>query len=255
MSRIKSDINVMVTGEYCIFKSQVGNRELREGDIKKIEAKILENNMLKYHPIIVDKDMYVVDGQHRLEVAKRNSLDIYYIVMSENSSISITQKINTTGKKWLLSDFLQSYCSSGVKSYQLFKSIIEENDFLSIPQLITILGGGKAVSSLNIAFKEGGLLITKDDEEQAKALISRIKLYSLNGYDLSRFTHFQRFMNISMLRGKAFDDNRMITQMNKNIDVIKRLPGDCYKISEVLHDLYNHNMRKNYVSISLRNFK
>jgi hypothetical protein len=70
---------IQKTTDYQIFKKMDGNRHLELYHLKKLSAAIQKDNQLNVHPIIVNKDFYVIDGQHRLEVAKSLGLEIFYI--------------------------------------------------------------------------------------------------------------------------------------------------------------------------------
>lgn len=72
-------IQVQKTKDYSIFKKMDGNRSLHKYHLKKLTAAIEKDNQLEVHPIIVNKDMCVIDGQHRLQAAKTLGFDIFYL--------------------------------------------------------------------------------------------------------------------------------------------------------------------------------
>ena len=67
------------TRNYGMFKFLIGNRPLRKPALRKLKLAIEYDNQLGIHPIIVNNNLEVIDGQHRLEVAKELGVDIYYI--------------------------------------------------------------------------------------------------------------------------------------------------------------------------------
>jgi hypothetical protein len=67
------------TKNYEIFKYLEGNRTLNSNHLRKLKKSIEDNNHLNLHPIIVNQNFEVIDGQHRLQCAKDLGLDIYYI--------------------------------------------------------------------------------------------------------------------------------------------------------------------------------
>lgn len=71
--------NIQRTSDYAIFKKMEGNRPIDRHHLKKLSASILRDNQLGIHPIIVNKDLCVIDGQHRLAAAKDLGLEIFYI--------------------------------------------------------------------------------------------------------------------------------------------------------------------------------
>ncbi len=67
------------TKEYSKFKHLKGNRPIQKYHLKKLKQSIEKDNCLNLHPIIVNKNFEIIDGQHRLEVAKQLDLDIFFI--------------------------------------------------------------------------------------------------------------------------------------------------------------------------------
>jgi hypothetical protein len=72
-------VEIKQTTEYSIFKKMDGNRHLDRFHLKKLTGAIERDNQLDVHPIIVNKDFYVIDGQHRLEAARSLGVTIFYI--------------------------------------------------------------------------------------------------------------------------------------------------------------------------------
>lgn len=70
---------VQSTKNYEIFNILKGNRPLDRYHLKKLKESIEKNNHLNLHPIIVNQNNEVIDGQHRLEVARQLDVDIFFI--------------------------------------------------------------------------------------------------------------------------------------------------------------------------------
>lgn len=66
----------METRDYSIFKKLPGNREvsIESGLIDSMQS----NGYLKQYPILVDSEMRIIDGQHRLIAAKELNLPVSY---------------------------------------------------------------------------------------------------------------------------------------------------------------------------------
>lgn len=249
-----SKTKILYTNDYSIFKTQQGNRDLLVSDIKRVEKKILENNLLHYHPILVSKDYYVIDGQHRLEVAKRNKLDIYFIVMSDESSLKTTQSINTTGKPWQVKDFLNSYIVLKNPEYMKFNEYLKEYKFLTVSQLIGLSVIGDGVTKPTELFKNGKIKLK--NEEFIRKVLNDIQSYDGSSIRLSKNTHFQRFITVTNQRGIKFNHKRMLAKIELNIDIVKRIPNNSKIYAEVLGDIYNHKLSKsNKVNFNIRAIK
>jgi hypothetical protein len=67
------------TKDYSIFKYLLGNRPINKAHLKKLKSSIEKNNHLNLHPIVVNQNYEIIDGQHRLECAKELGIDIFFI--------------------------------------------------------------------------------------------------------------------------------------------------------------------------------
>ncbi len=114
------------TKDYEVFKHFECNRNLHEGNLKKLQKSITEANMLKSKPILIDNQFRVIDGKHRLEVAKRLGIPIWYQV-HENFEISDIIKLNNAVKSWGIPDYLNFYSKNNYENYVQLNSFIEKN--------------------------------------------------------------------------------------------------------------------------------
>ena len=117
-------MEIQKTNRYGQFSLSDLNREVNETHVRELMTSISEANLLEFSPIIVNREMEVIDGQHRLEAAKRLKLDIYYVV-SNSATIKETRLLNRANKSWQLLDFVKSYAFSGNKEAQILAQLIE----------------------------------------------------------------------------------------------------------------------------------
>lgn len=118
IKHIEANVRIYFTRDYSIFNKVSGNRALNERKIERIKEEIIDGfDMLRYCPIIVDKDMNVIDGQHRLQVAKQLKSNIWYVITDAISLYEIA-KLNTNTDKWKKKDFLNCYITLGVEDYK-----------------------------------------------------------------------------------------------------------------------------------------
>lgn len=94
------------TRDYDKFNMLECNRELNPLHLKRLMESIQRNNQLKLHPIIVTSGYEVIDGQHRLESARRLGLSIYYIISDEVQKQHIIE-CNANQKPFELNDFIR----------------------------------------------------------------------------------------------------------------------------------------------------
>jgi hypothetical protein len=248
---MESAVKIIKTRDYNIFKTQPGNRPLLKSDIKKVADKIAERNLLDYHPILVNHKMQVLDGQHRLAVARQNNYPISYIKLK--GDLKTTQNINTTGKAWTVRDFLNSYVQLRNPDYLAFKKLLDKYQFLTISQLIGLYSGAQNHGESVGKFKEGTILKRFSDEEVLH-LLETLNLYTACGLNLPSNTHFQRFITAAHRRGLVFDHSRLVKKINQNIDIVKRIPRDFLIYADTFGELYNHKL-KSKVNFNLRYIK
>lgn len=124
------------TSDYTIFKPRYDNRPLHRPHVEAIKESLRQKNMLDVNPIIVNEDLEVIDGQHRLQAAKELGLEMYYIII-QNYSPKDIQLLNTT-RGWLLNNFFDFYCKNQYPQYLTLKSFMEKHNLtLSIALRIT----------------------------------------------------------------------------------------------------------------------
>jgi hypothetical protein len=157
------------TTKYDIFKVVNGNRALNRGHIKNLAVSVMRNNLLEFNPIIVNKKMEVIDGQHRLEVAKNNGLPIYYVI-SETSTLNDVQSLNSAQKVWCMQDYIDSFIEQGNDNYVVLDLFIKTYE-LPVSTCVSLLGGhnGGRESFAMLQFKRGEFIVTsmKTAEEYA----------------------------------------------------------------------------------------
>jgi len=99
---IMSTINK--TTDYSQFQFYATNRKTIIDDLV---ASIKKENMLESFPILVNKDLYVIDGQHRLKAAMELNLPIYFIISDTLGEEHIP--LCQIQKYWQLIDFYNYY--------------------------------------------------------------------------------------------------------------------------------------------------
>lgn len=118
-------MNINQTNDYSIFKTIQGNRVLNRSNLLRLEKSILEKNLLEYNPIIVNDSFEVIDGQHRLEVAKNNKLSIFYVVLSGGGLDSV-QLFNANQQAWVKANYLDSYIRLGIQDYVILRDFMKQ---------------------------------------------------------------------------------------------------------------------------------
>ena len=180
MEHIESSIKVYYTLNYSMFKAIRGNRLLNEPKIKRIMNDIKSGtDMLRYYPIVVDENMNVIDGQHRLYIAKKLKCNVYYII-SKKATLHEIAKINSNTEKWSNDDFINCYIVNGNKNYEILRDFKDKYRFpLSVCQYLLMYGdavrdGGN--DDIKQIFQQGKFRVEK--QQRATEIAENVLLFS-----------------------------------------------------------------------------
>jgi hypothetical protein len=239
MNNELSTVNIFKTNQYKAFKIQKGNREVKETAVNALKKKIQEKNLLNYHPILINSNYEVIDGQHRLSVAEQLRYPISYIIMDEVGDIKTTQKINTAGSRWATNDFLKSYCEMGNIHYVRLRDFMIEFPELSLANCLVLFTNDER--SGTALFKEG--LFTSERYTTAVKIANRLQSFKIVDKSLLLNRGFIRVINQLFNKRIPIDYKRLIENCRCNINTIKSLPRNENLITEVLQDLYNIRLR------------
>lgn len=169
-------MKVQQTMQYEIFKSHPKNRKIDPKHVNKLKKDFVLNNMLEFRPILVDKEMQILDGQHRLEVAKLLNLTVYYQIKEDGKSQDIII-LNNNQKSWKNTDYLEYYCQEGVESYLKLKSFMEQEN-MSLKLSLLVLNGKNDTDFFN-KFRKGEYIFPTpeavNEAKEKKFLIEQIK--------------------------------------------------------------------------------
>lgn len=112
--------NIFSTNDYSIFKGMDGNRDVDEQHVLQLQKLMLANGNLTYEfPIVVNSEMYVIDGQHRLKALQDLGWEVGYIVQDQ-ATIETVRAINRGNRNWSWRDVANSYAKLGNKEYEWF---------------------------------------------------------------------------------------------------------------------------------------
>lgn len=148
---LKGKVMIHQTTDYEIFKIHEENRKINNFALQRLKNSILAHNLLHSKPIIVDKNMVVFDGQHRLQAAKELKMPIYYVI-DENINDEDMILLNANQKNWNLNDFFNYYVSKGKPEYLKLNEFIIQNE-LNLTLALTLLY--PSVKSLAHDFRAG----------------------------------------------------------------------------------------------------
>jgi len=109
------------TTDYSIFMYSQYNRSVHLGNEMLEQAK---QGIIS--PVIVNENMVVIDGQHRLEASKQLGKPVEYIVKPGLTEKDII-RMNTTQHKWNYIDFAECFANAGKEEYIKLLDLIDKH--------------------------------------------------------------------------------------------------------------------------------
>lgn len=155
---------IMSTDDYGLFKQMKGNRLVDQNHVKELQGLMLTNgNLTDQFPIVVNKRMEVIDGQHRLEALKGLGWNVCFI-KEDDANITMVRAINLGNKNWDWRDMAESYAELGNKEYRWFLDYIDkyEINFSLASRFIGVRSQGR--HALSSAYYTGGLVIPNKED-------------------------------------------------------------------------------------------
>jgi|SRR5882724_713792 len=159
------------------------------------------NNQLR--PVFLfERESDVIDGQHRLMVAKQNKLPIFYIV-NPLATLEEVRIQNTYTKSWKATDFIQSFATLGKSDYLWLWETMQNNRFSLSTVLIFMYSYRTGHQSPRI--KHGEFSATAFEKDRAEKRIKKMEsirpyINVKGGYNRSFLTEMMRIID-----EKAFD--------------------------------------------------
>jgi len=165
--------NIQKTGDYTIFKILNFNRQKSKKHIEEIKRLVTNENLLHLHPILVNENMEVIDGQHRLEAAKALNLEIFYI--QDKISYEHILTSNLYQQKLTLKDTIKFFAiKDAIPSYLFLYNCVQETS-LSPKALIALFFSSNSKSI--IEFIKSGKFEMPSNRELIQKLLDSLKKF------------------------------------------------------------------------------
>jgi len=235
------------TSDLNQFKLLKANRTINEDHVKSLARSLEENNLLAVNPIIVDDNLQVIDGQHRLAAAKRLGIPVYYVVIraDELKSEDAIRKLNAYQRTWTFVDFAKSWANKGKEDYKVLIAF-SEGSGMTYPLAAALLGGnsGKQRTLFRRGdFKARDIEFATRVAEKWRVMKEYVPENARNrGAFLSALTHIVR--NFPDLDWKRMEDKAKELRAKGNTYPVS---GDVFTKDWLrsLEDLYNHKLGEN----------
>lgn len=239
---------VYKTKQYNIFKIMKDNRDLRK--VKELSKKMNLSKEYPFNtPIIVNEKMQVIDGQHRLFLAKGVEKYVYFIQV-KGATIDDVIDMNTIKNEWKVQDFIKSYSNRGNVYYKIIQDLQnkhkDEVELSAISILALMTSDGKLISE-NV-LREGRLVFDVKDAwnnwysnyPKYLDIVNVLKRMNKNGYAqkycISSF--------VIMFNNEHYDHEHFLKQLEKYSYMFKTSIYNRKYFLEIFEDIYNYNSRK-----------
>lgn len=243
------------TKEYEIFDVCFANRAINQSLVKQIKASILSKNLLHLHPITVNENMEVMDGQHRLEAAKELGVPIYYQMEKglEEKDIIL---INANQKNWSMMDYFSYW---GLQRKYAYTQIVNLHNELNLSLNIltkVLCKKSNNKTTWHTYITEGKLEFFDDIEERIADLrailemINRLHLSMLPPLPWIRSPyHLRALFSLKREHGDQFSLEEMENQYKICASKISRKSSiRDYKFQAI--KVYNYHKKTNKISVS-----
>jgi len=256
-----SQFTIFETRNYEMFQPLPHNRKVNKRNVNALKKSMGRRKNL-FNVIIVNENMEVIDGQHRLdshkEIHNANSgipydeRQLVYYVICEGYGLSECRVLNQAGKNWSGLDFMDSFADSGLKSYQEFREFLNKYEFLDYWITLRILSGKvntttraksktKSNQSLDIneLFREGRFETTQEYKDYGELLAQRVQDIIDNkwydGEEVSRtfIVAFSRMMDQKNFDFEVFKSK--MSRSNRQIHDVQKMNT----IAEQIESIYN----------------
>lgn len=248
---------VLKTYDYSMFKIMADNREINLLHVRRLVESFEKDQLIC--PIIVNENYEVIDGQHRLRASEETGRPVYYLVI-KGYGIKEVQVLNTNQKNWTKTDYLEMYCSEGLKPYLQFKQfMVDFPDFgiQSAERILTFFSGGngkskkiKGVASWSVplrAFENGNLELP--DIRKSYSLARKIMEIKPFYKNFHRGTFVSAIMP-HILNNKEYVHSEMIHKLqHSNIKLIDCNTVETYR--QLLEKIYNYRRQDKKISLTL----
>lgn len=230
--------NVLETKDYKIFKTLMGNRPVDKQHVKTLIRSMAEaGNLTGDFPVVVNEDMAIIDGQHRVEALKQLEWPVFYIIQP-HLDIAVVRAMNRAQKNWSWKDYANSYIDLGNENYIRFMALHIEFG-VSFNELCTYtrINHKAHAKSGGSYFRSGDMQFDADEQHAA-----RIFLQQAADVSDALSDNYSRALLAALFivfNSPEYDHARMVSKMEKFGDLLKHWNRTTDYLRNV-EDIYNY---------------
>lgn len=231
---LKLPVNeVYKTEDLDIFKFTKFNRNVL---ITKEMLEQAEEGFIS--PVIVNEHMVVIDGQHRVEHARKAGVPVEYIIKPGLNEHDIV-RMNTTQRKWNMLNYIESYANQGSEEYVSLLNLLNKK-YAGTTVVISVARNKTTSSGITELIKSGNFEFINFEET-----LNFFKYYEKFRKETDTPKRTKPALALySLFRIEGFDGDRLIRKvLQKKFDDDLRTKG--YNLTEALKefiDKYNDKL-------------
>lgn len=153
------EVEIHKTNEYDKFKYLTFNREVNEKHVLSLMKAIKRKNLLSVSPCIISENFEIIDGQHRIEAARRLDIPFYYFIGSDLEHEDIIS-LNNVKKGWHILDFINFYAIKKIPKYINLTKLIVKYEWLPLPSILCLMstdGKCRAIDAKEGTINDGNI--------------------------------------------------------------------------------------------------
>lgn len=233
------------TKEYGLFNELSYNRDISPQRVDELVESIRKFGLTQ--PIVVSKDRFIIDGQHRLRALTRLGLPVWYVTISNYTAEQVAE-INNTQKGWRLVDYVKSSANRGdVNCQKLQEMFVEYSDITeSVVTKIFSEDGNRGISVI----RSGQYRLNLDRGHKIMGMLETLSDFLKDRDEPSQKVYGSRFAEAFykvVLSNDNFDVGRLINGLSSRL---LRFYDNTADNAENIVDVYNKSSRgDNRISI------
>lgn len=212
------------------------NREINYNKVASLKSKLIENGR-QIVPIICNKEMEVIDGQHRLAALKELGWEVMYYV-DEAVTVNDLISINNTQKNWGLMDFIHFYASTGNETYKTIEKLTQEYDEFPLKVVLSAIAE-KYINERQI--KAGTLNFSDEEIEKGKECLEYLKNINRNIKVKITSPATFYFLVVKTYYLEGIDRERLSSSITSKYGTENY--GSSDQCASVIEHWYNHKLR------------
>lgn len=195
------------------------NRPIMDGSKFKQLRKNIEEKGYVICPVVVNKDLEIIDGQHRAQALEDLGWEIPYVVNHSSGGVKDIQDAQNFSNKWKPINYIQLHAKSKIEDFVMLKFLCEkyQKEF-SVPKICFIYADSDNFTRTPGHVRAGTYKINKQEGDSVMNILYKFR----DGCDENKYlklykdSQFCRAIKLLVRRNKNFDVKRLIISFNQH---------------------------------------